>query len=312
MPRQSTHKEILDIVDQATLSLAKLQYQDILDDLSDSDSDFGTDSESDSEDLLSSTLDDISTINLDSSLSSSDCALPYGRLHDTIAALHDEVERAHVLHKPDEPPPQAPQLHMLVHHEEHCPELFRQKLQVNPEIFDDILDHISSHPIFQNGSNNPQLPISIQLAIFLNWAGHYGNAITLQDVTQWAGICVRVKHTSAVLKGRFQSLRELRFHIQAEKDLEFVVQWIKCCIILHNMIIRFKIHHQKQDGTYKSSLNWAHDEGEDFFVQEPEGLDGDEVVGDRTYEGTPGQGARAKLMDMLFDSPYSNAQCRAE
>ncbi|KAG2061987.1 hypothetical protein BDR06DRAFT_853016, partial [Suillus hirtellus] len=41
-------------------------------------------------------------------------------------------------------------------------------------------------------------------------------------------------------KGQFQSLRELRFHIQAEKDLDFAVQWIKCCIILHNMIIRFE------------------------------------------------------------------------
>ncbi|KAG2343723.1 hypothetical protein BDR05DRAFT_883912, partial [Suillus weaverae] len=73
---------------------------------------------------------------------------------------------------------------MLVHHEECCPKLFRQKLQVNPEIFDDILDDISGHPIFQIRFNNPQLPISIQLAIFLNWAGHYGNAITLQNVAQ--------------------------------------------------------------------------------------------------------------------------------
>ncbi|KAG2338220.1 hypothetical protein BDR05DRAFT_848810, partial [Suillus weaverae] len=28
--------------------------------------------------------------------------------------------------------------------------------------------------------------------------------------------------------------------IQAEKDLKFAVQWIKCCIILHNMIICFE------------------------------------------------------------------------
>ncbi|KAG2076609.1 hypothetical protein BDR04DRAFT_1132814 [Suillus decipiens] len=79
---------------------------------------------------------------------------------------------------------------MLVHHEKHRPHLFQQKHSVNPDIFDDILDHISDHPIFQNKSNNPQLPMSIQLAIFLNQAGHYGNAITLEDVAQWAGVSV--------------------------------------------------------------------------------------------------------------------------
>ncbi|KAG2343098.1 hypothetical protein BDR05DRAFT_885085 [Suillus weaverae] len=79
---------------------------------------------------------------------------------------------------------------MLVHHEEHRPHLFRQKLRVNLEVFDDILNHISNHPIFQNQSNNPQLPVSIQLAIILNQAGHYGNAITLENVAQWAGVSV--------------------------------------------------------------------------------------------------------------------------
>ncbi|KAG1799403.1 uncharacterized protein HD556DRAFT_1439784 [Suillus plorans] len=34
-------------------------------------------------------------------------------------------------------------------------------------------------------SNNPQLSVSNQLAIFLNHAGHYDNAISLEDVAQW-------------------------------------------------------------------------------------------------------------------------------
>ena len=72
----------------------------------------------------------------------------------------------------------------------HHPHLFRQKLCVDPEIFDDILDLISYHPILHNQSNNPQLPVAIQLAIFLNHAGHYGNAISLEDVAQWAGVSV--------------------------------------------------------------------------------------------------------------------------
>ena len=114
----------------------------------------------------------------------------FHQLQGSIAALYDEVEKARVLHRPDQPPLRAPQLHLLVHFEEHRPHLFRQKLRVNPEIFDDILDLISSHPIFHNQSNNPQLPVAIQLAIFLNRAGHYGNAITLEDVAQWSGISV--------------------------------------------------------------------------------------------------------------------------
>ncbi|KAG1861540.1 hypothetical protein DFJ58DRAFT_725719 [Suillus subalutaceus] len=76
------------------------------------------------------------------------------------------------------------------------------------------------------------------------------------------------------------------------------------------MIICFETEHRKKDGTYKSSLKWAHVEGEDFVNQEIEGPDGEEVVGDRTYEGTPGQAARARLMDALFDSPHSGAQRR--
>ncbi|KAG2344980.1 hypothetical protein BDR05DRAFT_975204 [Suillus weaverae] len=91
---------------------------------------------------------------------------------------------------PSEPLPQAPQLHLLVHFREHCPLLFHHKLHVNPEIFDNILDLISGHPIFHNNSNNSQLPIAIQLAIFLNRAGHYGNSISLVDVSQWAGASV--------------------------------------------------------------------------------------------------------------------------
>ncbi|KAG2073944.1 hypothetical protein BDR04DRAFT_1009325, partial [Suillus decipiens] len=67
---------------------------------------------------------------------------------------------------------------------------FHQKLCVYPEVFDDILNCISDSPIFKNNSNNRQLPIALQLAIFLNLAGHYGNAIANEYVCQWAGISI--------------------------------------------------------------------------------------------------------------------------
>ncbi|KAG1806004.1 uncharacterized protein BJ212DRAFT_1486130 [Suillus subaureus] len=122
MPHESAHKELMNIVDQAELALAKPQYQDILDDWSD----FGNDSSSGNS-LSTTTSNDNSTINLsfsspspssplfpmtvtsgssgNSSISSDDVALPYDRLLHTINALCDEVKRACVLHKPNEPPP---------------------------------------------------------------------------------------------------------------------------------------------------------------------------------------------------------------
>jgi len=107
-----------------------------------------------------------------------------------LLVLCDRVKTTRVLEYPDEPLPRASQLHLLHHAAEHHPVQFRQKLRVNPLIFDDILDQISDHTIFQNWSNNKQLPVAIQLAIFLFHAGHYGNACTPEDVAQWAGISV--------------------------------------------------------------------------------------------------------------------------
>lgn len=215
MPQRSTRTDLLHAIDQTSLALANSQYLNIL--LDDQDSDTDSNSDTDSEDSLytsdgedlafappspissmspmsplspMSQLSGLSSSHSDTSDYSDDVGVHYDRLQHTIAALRDEVERARIFHKPDQPPPRAPQLYMLVHHEEHRPHLFRQKLRVNPEIFDDILDQISDHPIFRNQSNNPQLPVSIQLAIFLNRAGHYGNAISLEDVAQWAGVSV--------------------------------------------------------------------------------------------------------------------------
>lgn len=84
----------------------------------------------------------------------------------------------------------ASQLHLLDHFAEFRPHLFRQKVRVDPEIFDCILERISDHPIFKSKSNNPQLPVAVQLAIFLYRAGHYGNAASAEDVSQWAGVSV--------------------------------------------------------------------------------------------------------------------------
>ncbi|KIK92061.1 hypothetical protein PAXRUDRAFT_72617, partial [Paxillus rubicundulus Ve08.2h10] len=68
------------------------------------------------------------------------------------------------------------QHHALEHFTDYDPHIFCQRVRVNHEIFDNILDQISDHPIFSSGqSNNRQFPVAIQLAIFLNHTGHCGN-----------------------------------------------------------------------------------------------------------------------------------------
>ena len=71
------------------------------------------------------------------------------------------------------PNPQGFQLHLLDHWRAHSPDCFCCKLYVNPKTFDSLIKLIKHNPVFFNQLNCPQLPVSIQLAIFLFCAGHY-------------------------------------------------------------------------------------------------------------------------------------------
>ena len=87
-----------------------------------------------------------------------------------------------------QPPLHAPQYHMLTQCENH-PKIFYKKIQIDPDISDDVLDQIIHHPIFHSHSPvNSQLPMAVQLGIFLNWAGCYENAISISDIALWAGV----------------------------------------------------------------------------------------------------------------------------
>jgi hypothetical protein len=67
---------------------------------------------------------------------------------------------------------------------------FRKKLRVSPSVFDHLVELIKTHKVFHNNSNVPQLPISVQLAIFLVRVGHYGNASSPELVAQWGGVSI--------------------------------------------------------------------------------------------------------------------------
>ncbi|EMD36273.1 hypothetical protein CERSUDRAFT_33216, partial [Gelatoporia subvermispora B] len=76
---------------------------------------------------------------------------------------------------------------LWIFHADH-PDLFRHFVRVSPSVFDAILEKIITNPIFYNESNNAQLEVRSQLAIFLRRMGHYGNAISVVDLAVWAGV----------------------------------------------------------------------------------------------------------------------------
>jgi hypothetical protein len=117
------------------------------------------------------------------------CDQVFTHFIDAIRALHDEVEKCQVL---DMRPSltRAPQLHLLQEWVLLSPEKFCRKLRIDAEVFDKLTTLIQAHPIFHNNSNNPQLPVAVQLAIFLNGVSHYGNAVTTEDISDWAGVSV--------------------------------------------------------------------------------------------------------------------------
>lgn len=109
---------------------------------------------------------------------------------DTIIVLADEVAKARYLVTHTKAA-RTPQLQLL---KEWCLnddlKKFCRILRVHPNVFASLVRRIQDHPIFSNNSNNPQLPVSVQLAIFLNGVGHYGNGATTEDVAEWAGVSV--------------------------------------------------------------------------------------------------------------------------
>jgi hypothetical protein len=76
------------------------------------------------------------------------------------------------------------------------PHLFWRQVRVQPVTFDYLVGLIENHFIFHNNSNHPQIPVSTQLAIFLNRAGHYGNRAGPQDIAEWAGVSTGTVHNS--------------------------------------------------------------------------------------------------------------------
>jgi hypothetical protein len=142
----------------------------------------------------------LSTAYSDISLSSDGpqlCSCIFTEFINAICALQEEIEECCVL----DIRPQlscAPQLHLLPEWAMFSPKKFCRKLRIDPQVFDKLTERIQGHPIFYNNSNNPQLPVAVQLALFLNGISHYGNAAMTEDVADWAGVSVGCRNISDV------------------------------------------------------------------------------------------------------------------
>jgi len=210
MPRLSQRQKLLGDLTSAHQELQLAQYQDLLrtavsqlgsNDNTDTDSDLSDSSHSSSGSSAMSWDSMTSDWTVDSlvslfTTSESSFIMPLTlnpsimAFENFIITLKDEVEKSRYL-TARKRAPRAPQLQLL---EEWCLsddlQKFRRKLQVDPDVFASLVNKIIDHPVFSNNSNNSQLPVPVQLAIFLNGVGHYGNSATIDDIAEWAGVSV--------------------------------------------------------------------------------------------------------------------------
>lgn len=137
-------------------------------------------------------------------------------------------------------------------------------------------------------------------------------------------IRIRSEHTIGLLKGRFQSLRELRIQISSRKRHLWAIIWIRCCIILHNLIIIFEGN--DNDSSWRRKLTrlglgqslTSEDDGDGDNSDGEE--DNEDVETDEDYipalpdldipigEVSEGYAFRQRVMEGLFNSDTYHSQ----
>ncbi|KAF8152334.1 hypothetical protein B0H34DRAFT_677711 [Crassisporium funariophilum] len=91
---------------------------------------------------------------------------------------------------------------MLGEHKDRFPHIFQSYLCIDPDCFDSLVNAICDNKIFQNNSNNSQIPVEEQAVIALYWFGHYGDAASIMKVALQFGVGFGTVHlvTTRVLK----------------------------------------------------------------------------------------------------------------
>jgi hypothetical protein len=112
-----------------------------------------------------------------------------------------------------------------------------------------------------------------------------------------------------LLKGTFQSLKEIRIQLINAKRHQVIVMWARVCIILHNLIIRIEgdnFDEQWRECLVRTGLDLDHERGAGTDEEEPE----DVLEQAQQRLATPGQRLRLRLMDDLLNSPFCTAERR--
>jgi hypothetical protein len=112
-----------------------------------------------------------------------------------------------------------------------------------------------------------------------------------------------------LLKGTFQSLKEIRIQLINTKRHKVIVMWARACIILHNLIIRIEgdnFDEQWRESLTRTGLDHERGAGGDTDEEEPR----DALEQARRRLVMPGQRFRLKLMDDLFNSPFRTVERR--
>lgn len=118
-----------------------------------------------------------------------------------------------------------------------------------------------------------------------------------------------------LLKGRFQSLRELRIQILSRKQHMWALMWIRTCIVLHNLIIHLEEGSGVNNEWRQELFEAGHEDPRPELVEtDSDGTeegDAAELRRARRHYTSPGQRFRLQLMDALFDSEYTAATRRS-
>jgi hypothetical protein len=112
-----------------------------------------------------------------------------------------------------------------------------------------------------------------------------------------------------MLKGTFQSLKEIRIQLINTKRHMVIIMWARICIVLHNLIIRIEgdnFDERWRESLVRMGLDYERGASGDADEDEP----GDMLERARRRLETPGQRFRLRLMDDLFDSPSRMIQRR--
>jgi hypothetical protein len=104
-----------------------------------------------------------------------------------------------------------------------------------------------------------------------------------------------------LLKGTFQSLKEIRIQLVDTRRHMIIIMWARVCIILHNLIIRIEDDDFDEGWReYLVSLGLDRERGSNMD-DEAEAMDDFERAQQRLQ--TPGQRFWLKLMNDLLNSP---------